>query len=527
MNTAQDASEANRLRAPQDPDYPFLDFGAGFFDAAARDPAKPAVIDETGSQDWAAFSDQARRVAGRLQALGLGPGDRVASLADNSARHLALYAGVILAGLCMVPLPTSADAATLGRMLTDSGARMLFASARLMATAQALSPDALALERIDDWADAAPIAAPVAVRPDDFFDLIYSSGTTGTPKGIIHDHRFRGRQLERMPRFGLDGAARLLMSTPLYSNTTLVAALPVMAKGGTIISMAKFDTTGFLRLSQDLRASHAMLVPVQYMRLLAAPEFDRHDLSAYRAKLSTSAPLPAPLKREILARWPGNLYEVYGMTEGGVSTVLDCAAFPDKLDTVGRPAEGCDLRVIDEAGRELPAGSYGELVGRSGSMMQGYLNAPEKTRETLWRSPEGLDFIRTGDMGRVDADGFVHLLDRKKDMIISGGFNIYAADLEKVLRDHPAVADVAVIAVPSAEWGETPLGLVVLHPDRAGAPDAGAEAIRDWANQRLGKTQRLSSVEIRPDLPRSAIGKIQKKELRAPYWDAAKDKTGT
>lgn len=148
-------------------------------------------------------------------------------------------------------------------------------------------------------------------------------------------------------------------------------------------------------------------------------------------------------------------------------------------------------------------------------MMPGYHNLPEKTREILWRDETGADFIRSGDMGRIDEDGFVHLLDRKKDMILSGGFNIYAADIEAVLRQHPEVADVAVIAIPSEEWGETPLGFVVLTPGAA----AGAEDIRSWANERLGKTQRLSQIVLKDDLPRSEIGKILKKDLRAPYWE--------
>ncbi|WP_281277666.1 class I adenylate-forming enzyme family protein [Thalassobius vesicularis] len=172
--------------------------------------------------------------------------------------------------------------------------------------------------------------------------------------------------------------------------------------------------------------------------------------------------------------------------------------------------------MIDDQGNELPRGEMGEIVGRAPSMMPYYHNKPDKTVELLWRAPDGTEFIRTGDMGRIDADGFIQLLDRKKDMIISGGFNIYAADLEAVLRQHPEVADTAVIAIPSADWGETPLGFVVLTPGSS----ATAQDIRDWANAQLGKTQRLSAIELRDDLPRSEIGKVLKKDLRAPYWPA-------
>ncbi len=505
-----------RITAPQSEDIAFLDFGSAFVRHAQERPDHIAVVDEAVSLTWRSFDHHARCVAARLQAEGVGPGTAVAALANNSAAYLTFYAGVILAGGAMVPLPTSATSEVLSKMLGDCGARLRFASAQHSEMAATLGfADAVLDRELFDWAVGEPLEHPVSVPPESMFDLIYSSGTTGTPKGIIHDHLFRGRQLMRMPVFGLDENARLLMSTPLYSNTTQVAVLPVLARGGTVVSMARFDTLRFLELSQAHAITHAMLVPVQYMRLMREPSFDDHDLSSYQTKLSTSAPLPAPLIQDVLNRWPGKLFELYGMTEGGISTVLDCASFPDKLDTVGRPVQGCDARIIDETGDELPPGEFGEVVGRAGAMMQGYLNADAKTHQAMWRSPEGEDFIRTGDMGRFDVDGFLTLMDRKKDMILSGGFNIYAADLERVLRDHPDVADVAVIAVPSDDWGETPLGLVVRTPNG----QASGDDIMGWANALLGKTQRLWRVELRDDLPRSSIGKVLKRELRARYWD--------
>ncbi|MGH1460259.1 MAG: class I adenylate-forming enzyme family protein [Paracoccaceae bacterium] len=492
-----------------------LSLGAAIAEHARAVPDKPAIIMGDQSLSWAEFGAMVAQVSGRLRDDGIGRGDCVASLAENSVEHVVLYCAVVAAGACIVPLPFSATPDALTRMVQDSGARLLFASPAQAEVAKSLgAPQVLDLADLAGWAASSAPAAPAQVRPDDLFNIIYSSGTTGLPKGILHDHRFRSRQLQRITRFGLGPDDRLVISTPIYSNTTLFGMLPALTLGATLIVMGKFDTLEFLKLSAALRPTQAVLVPVQYMRLMGEPRFDDFNLSSYRCKFSTSAPLPAPLIAQIMARWPGNLIEVYGMTEGGISTALNCEAFPAKWDTVGRPGEGVDMRVIDAEGRELPQGDYGELVGRAPSMMRAYHNLPAATAEMIWRDAQGRDFIRSGDMGRIDEDGFVHLMDRKKDMIISGGFNIYAADLEAALRQNPDVADTAVIAIPSVDWGETPLGFVVL---RAGATCSAADILAA-ANARLGKTQRLSQVVLRDALPRSEIGKVLKKDLRAPYW---------
>jgi len=206
------------------------------------------------------------------------------------------------------------------------------------------------------------------------------------------------------------------------------------------------------------------------------------------------------------------------MTEGGGSCMLMAHEHPDKLHTVGRPMEGHDIRLIDEDGHEVEAGGVGEVVGRSPSMMVGYHNLPEKSRAAEWISPQGLRYIRAGDVGRFDADGFLVLLDRKKDMIISGGFNIYPSDLEAVLAQHPAVAESAVFGIPSDRWGETPVATVVLREGAA----ADAEALKAFVNERVGKTQRLAAVRLAAALPRSPIGKVLKRELRESFGAAAR-----
>jgi long-chain acyl-CoA synthetase len=202
------------------------------------------------------------------------------------------------------------------------------------------------------------------------------------------------------------------------------------------------------------------------------------------------------------------------MTEGGGTCVLIAHQHPDKLHTVGQPAPAHDIRLIDEQGVEVSTGTTGEVVGNSPAMMSGYFGQPEKTAEAEWFAPDGKRFIRTGDLGCFDAEGFLTLLDRKKDMIISGGFNIYPSDLEAVLIQHPAVAEAAVVGVASERWGESPAGFVVLK-----TPIARADLLQ-WFNERIGKTQRLVALEIVDALPRSAIGKVLKRELRDQFLRA-------
>jgi long-chain acyl-CoA synthetase len=343
------------------------------------------------------------------------------------------------------------------------------------------------------------------------FNLIYSSGTTGTPKGIVQSHKMRWGHVNRGGGSGYGPNSVTLLSTPLYSNTTLVSFFPTMALGGCAVLMEKFEVAKYLDLAQRHKVTHTMLVPVQYRRIMEYADFGKFDLSSFVMKFCTSAPFSAALKADILARWPGGLIEYYGMTEGGGGCVLIAHEHPDKLATVGRPLPGVDVHLIDEDGNEVATGEIGEIVGRSGSVMNGYWNRPDATEAAIWRNAEGVEFIRTGDVGRFDADGFLTLMDRRKDMIISGGFNIYPSDLEAVVLAHPAVADVAVVGVPSDAWGETPVAFVVPQGE------ADAEEIRNWANAKVGKTQRLSAIKLVDSLPRSAIGKVLKRELRDGY----------
>jgi acyl-CoA synthetase (AMP-forming)/AMP-acid ligase II len=498
---------------------------------AASAPDRVAVKCDGRTITWGAFDRRLNRVARALAAGGLGKGDKIAVLATNSIEYLEVFMGALRAGVCVVPLSTMGAIDALEGMLDDSDSRMFFLSQQfleLVAPAESRLGKLVAGGRIafdferagwtgyEAWVGAqsdAPVH--VAIEPEDDFNIIYSSGTTGLPKGILHSHRMRSLMRDRLASFDFAPDTVALVSTPLYSNTTIAGMLPAIQHGGTVVLMKKFDVVRFLELAQAERATHAMLVPVQYQRLLAHPGFDSYDLSSFRMKLSTSAPLRAHIKADCLKRWPGRLVEIYGLTEGGGSCTLEANLHPDKLHTVGQPGLGCVMKIIDEDGNELPRGEVGEIVGRAAMMMKGYYKQPGKTRELCWHDKDGLMYFRSGDMGRFDADGFLELLDRRKDMVISGGFNVYPADIEMLLLKHPDVVDVAVIGIPSDQWGESPLALVV----RRGGPAADAAAILDWANRQLGKTQRLAGVEFRESLPRSTIGKIMKRELRAPYWE--------
>jgi len=463
---------------------------------------------------------------------GIGVGDKVAVLASTSIPYVEIFMGTLRAGACLVPLSTMSSSDGLHRMVADSSAKLLFLSKSMCELANpfvgklaGLVENGLVGIDFEDpaigWSSYENALASVtdtdplvSISLSDPFNIIYSSGTTGVPKGILHDHMMRAIQMERVELSGYTSDTRTLLSTPLYSNTTIVAMLPTLVSGGAIVLMPKFKAREYLALVEKEKCTHTMLVPVQYKRIMDVEDFDKFDLSSMVMKFSTSAPLRADVKSDVLARFPGGLTEYYGLTEGGGTTILAAHEFPDKLHTVGQPAPGVELKFIDDEGNEVAAGKTGEICGRSATMMQGYFGRDDLTKDYLWHDSDGRAFFRSGDMGAFDSDGFLVLTDRKKDMIISGGLNIYANDLELILLQDDDVIDAAVIGIPSDAWGETPLGLVVLTEGASRSTDE----ILELANSRLGKSQRLSGIKVEEKLPRSTIGKILKRELRQPYW---------
>jgi acyl-CoA synthetase (AMP-forming)/AMP-acid ligase II len=517
--------------ARADENFEFVHYAERIRRAATAHPDLEVLKCESEVRTWSEFLPRTNQVANMLASRGLGRGDMIAVLARSSIEYLEVFLGALQAGVCIVPLSGMASSEQLEVMVRDSGSKMVFASET---TKSLITPFKGQIDAVSEdgyisfdfseegWKSFEDLIAGsstddlyVDVQETDAFNLIYSSGTTGVPKGIEQSQKMRSQHVLRFQAMGIHEGAVTLSSTALYSNITLVALLPTLALGGRVVLMPKFDVVQFLKLAEKEKVSHAMLVPVQYQRILAHPDFDKYDLSHFEVKLSTSAPLREVVKKDIIARWPGKMIEIYGLTEGGIGTALSVTEFPDKLASVGKAGEGVELRIINEQGIEVPNGEIGEIVGRSDAMMTGYHGRADLTEEMIWRSPDNLVFYKSGDMGRFDDDSFLFLLDRKKDMIISGGFNIYAADIEVALTKHEEVVDVAVIGIPSEEWGETPLALVVLKKDAT----IDENTLKIWVNDRLGKTQRIAGVEFRDNLPRNTIGKIMKRELRLPYWE--------
>ena len=477
------------------------------------------------AQTYGELHEFALRGAHRLVQLGCEPGHRVAILAENHPLFIAAFASIVRLGASAVTLPTMVPPSNIAEMLVDSNARVLIttplmrvAAEAALASISAIRPAIIELKSIDE-ADAglfSPVTTPsgdVQIQMESEFNIVYSSGTTGRPKGIVHSHRTRATLAAGFEGLGFDHSATTVVSTPLYTNMSIPAFLGTLWGGGTVEVVGKFDARSYLELAARVRATHFFLVPTQVSRLLAQSDLESFNLESTRLKYVAGSKLPTQAKREMLSRWPGELVEVYGMTEGAPFTVLFASRHPNKLDSVGYAPTGSDIKIVDNEDCELTIGQTGEIVGRSGSMMIGYNNRPEETSALIWRDAEGNPYFRSGDIGRFDSDGFLYIVDRKKDVIISGGYNIYGSDLEDVLLQHTDVEEAAVVGVESREWGESPVAFVVLKSEST----VSAEALRSWVNGKVGKFSRIIQVVFRADLPRNALGKVLKRTLREDY----------
>ena len=492
-------------------------------------PDKPAVIDEKVTLTWRELDERSNQVANGLKAMGLGRGDSVAILMSNSVEYVEVMYGILKAGTVIVPLNLAVHEDGLMTMLKDASAR-----------AVVYTPDQF--ERLADrlgeldgrvahlifgqsgevggqdyqaWRDAQSAARPdVAIGEDDPCNIIYSSGTTGLPKGIKHVYR---RRMQSMYELALAHryhfASVSICPIGLYSNIAWGSLFCALIVGGTCVIRNKFDPPGWIEDVREYGVTHTFMAPVMFQRVLEAPNFSSDALTSLEAVISGGAPLFEALKKRVTKDFGCAVIELYGLTEGFMTT-LQPEESEGRLASVGKPVRGNDYILVDEKDRVLGWGETGEICVRSVHWMVEYHNRPDATEEVMFTDGEGRLWLRTGDIGRSDEDGYLYITDRKKDMIVSGGQNIYPVDIEAVMIDHPSVSEVAVIGIPDETWGETPLALVVLA---AGASAVDPEDIRIWTNERLGKRQRVARVEIRSDLPRNPNGKVLKRTLRAEY----------
>jgi len=486
--------------------------------------ARPALVEGARRLSWAQFEHDTAQIANGLAALGLARGARVAVLMDNSLEMALALFGILRSGCVAVPLNVSISDAAVAALIQDAQARAVFASgahcARIDALAAHGTPPAGSARiahgasagwlEFNTWRAAQPADAPqVPIGPDDECNIIYSSGTTGVPKGIVHSHRCRlnwAVDLALALRYRSDCVT--LCSLGLFSNISWVAMLCTVLVGGTLVVMPHFEAAAAARLIAAERVSHGTFVPLQLERLLALGELA--GLASLDTIMCCGSPLKLEVKREFPRRTGARLIELYGLTEG-LCTILAPEDFEAKIGSVGKPFLGTDLRILGADDRELPPGETGEIVGLSRLRMQGYHGREEASREATWTDAQGRRWLRTGDLGQLDEDGFLYVVDRKKDMILSGSQNVYPADIEQVMLAHEDVAEVAVVAAPSRKWGETPVAIVVLKGGRT----LEREALLEWTNARVGRQQRIADILWRAALPRNANGKVLKRELRA------------
>jgi long-chain acyl-CoA synthetase len=354
-----------------------------------------------------------------------------------------------------------------------------------------------------------PPADP-GVSEADLYNIMYTSGTTGLPKGIMHSHFTRSMYcLIFGSAFRVAPESVTLHTGALIFNGAFVTMMPTFYQGAHFVVQRQFDSARAIEAIARHHVTHMMVVPTQIIAMLGSPAFSAEKLASLQMILSLGAPLLQQHKDRLNALLPGRFHELYGLTEGFI-TILDRTDAVRKSGSVGIPAPYNDMRIVREDGSAASPREVGEIVGRGPMLMQGYYKRPDLTAQAM---RDG--WLYTGDMGYADEEGYLYLVDRKKDMIDSGGVKVYPRDIEEIAARHPAVREVAVFGVPDEKWGETPVAAVLLASPGA----AGAEELRDWINARVqAKYQRVSRVVIEQDFPRSAAGKTLKRELREPYW---------
>jgi acyl-CoA synthetase (AMP-forming)/AMP-acid ligase II len=503
--------------------------------SAARFPDKIALIEGERRLAYRDFDRAANRAAQALLALGLKKGSRIAILSYNSIEFAILHYGAARAGVILAALTTRATPRDLAYMLNKIGAEALFFAGPLGATAAAIRnqvPSIRYMVALGETGGNAGMAfttfmargndAAPAIRlaDDDPYAMTFTGGTTGFPKGVLATHRARyATVVTCIAEFGLDERDICLVATPMFHAAGLyVWFQPAIMLGCTCVFSGGWDAVRFVDLVERHRVTGALLVPTQLADLVAHPAFSAQRLATLRHINYAGSPMPVALLDRLQAALPNVAFtENYGQSETGPMTVRRAFHPHEKRATSGRPAHNVETRIVDPEGRPVAPGVVGEIVTRGAHVLKEYWDEPQQTA-ALFRSGDG--WLWTGDLGVCDADGFISLVDRSKDMIISGGENIYPSEIENVLYEHEAVAECAVFGIPDERWGEVPAAHVVLREGGA----LSEEALIAYAAERIARHKRPRLVRFVESLPKTAIGKVQKNVIRAAYWQGRERK---
>jgi long-chain acyl-CoA synthetase len=488
----------------------------GILSAARRTPDRLAIRESGRGLTYARLAERIRRVANLVHAgLGLAHGERVVVLLPNRVEYIEIVCGASLAGVACATIGPAASEAEIRFTCEDTGARAIFVDPSLEAKARAALPAGVAHVIVlseayeDALARASDATCPVPTQESDIFSIPYTSGSTGRGKGVMLSHR--GRVLSAYA-IGADHGCygpddRAITLTPLFHGAGFLMTLTPLHFGGFVELLPRFDVERMMETIQSIRATNTYMVPTHFAALFAMGEAARrYDVSSLKAVVSGTAPLAQSMKERVIDFFgEGRLYERYGCTETSIVTALRPADQLRKVQCVGQPLPATQIMVLGEDGAELPRGEVGELACTSPYMFSGYLNMPEATSKAM----RG-DWFVTGDLARMDEEGFLYLVDRKNDLIITGGENVYPREVEEVLLAHPAVRECAVVGLPHPYWGEAVTAFVAL---REGMNATGADLV-EACRASLSRYKAPKEVRFVAALPRNSMGKVLRRGLR-------------